>query len=92
MSFNFSTFNVSFILSLLFSRHEKMAQVSRQDCGEIKVHAHRAVRGSIPLSQTFTASVVEFQHSSGAGKRTAVFRPECSMKPNHPPTHPAYPL
>ena len=44
---------------ILLSRHEMAAAVCRRDVGVIVAHAHRALRGSIPISQTFTARVFE---------------------------------
>ena len=46
-------------LLVLLSRHEKAAAVCRRDGGIIVAHAHRALRGSIPISHTFTAHVFE---------------------------------
>ena len=44
---------------LLLLRHEKVAAVCRRNGGVIVTHAHRALRGSIPVSQTFTTLVFE---------------------------------
>ena len=44
-------------------------------------HAHRAVQGSIPVSQTFTARISEgIGITLESAKRTSVVRSECSLK------------
>ena len=43
----------------LLSRYEMAAVVCRRDGGVIVAHEHRALRGSIPISQTFAARVFE---------------------------------
>ena len=45
--------------NILLSRHEMAAAVCRRDGGVKVAHAHRALRGSIAISQTFTARVFE---------------------------------
>ena len=76
------------VITLFLSRHEKAAVVCRRGGGEIVAHAHRAVQGSIPVSQTFTERVFEcIGIPLEPGKRTAVFRSECSVKSPRP----AYP-
>ena len=69
--------------NMLLSRHEMAAAVCRRDGGVIVAHVHRALRGSIPTSQTFTALCLSV-YFSGAGKRTAVFRSVCSVKYSPP--------
>ena len=83
----------SYPMFILLSRHNMAAKVCRWDGGVIVAQAYRALRGNIPISQTFTAGVLVYQYSSGAGRRTAVFRSQCSMEnprpayPRQPPSH-----
>ena len=60
--------------------------------GEVVVveHAHRAVQGSIPVSQTFTAHVFEcIGILLEPSKWTAVVRLKCSAYPLQPSSHSA---
>ena len=75
-----------FVSEVLLSRHQKAAAVCRRDGGIIVAHAQRALRDSIPISQTFSARVCEcISIPLGAGKRKGVFRSECSVKYPRPP-------
>ena len=58
--------------SLLLSRHEMAAAVCRRDGGVIIAHAHRALQGSIPVSQTFTACVFEVSAQEFSGQSVAL--------------------